>query len=345
MRQSASPPFHSDHPRRRSDPSAPDDFEVELPFVSAKYNGLLTEFFRGTTGRTRTYWLLVSLARHRSVRTANAMAFDFFLALVPMLGLAGFTAAVIVRSQTDEISAGSFLTQFTPQQIDQFIGEHFAATQGAHLAPLAGLAGWWLVSSAFDTMIGVFQETFACRPRSWLPKRAISLGFAFLGMVVLGVGGGLGVLATVTPPEIIKPVLTSLEYLGLIKVAALIVSFLIVTSYLAILYRYSISRPQMKRRVWPGAVSASTLGALATAGLGFYVSNIARYAIFYGGLAAIVVVLLWLWLWSAAILIGAEVNIALEDVQRARSSPKIPPHTTLTSGDGPLSRTDTDPQI
>jgi membrane protein len=345
MRQSASPPFHSKHPRRRSDPAAPDDFEVSLPFISAKQNAIITKFFRGTAERTRTYWLLASLVRHHSVRTANAMAFDFFLALVPMLGLAGFTASALVRSQSEQISASGFLTHFTPQQVDQFIGEHFAVTQEAHLAPLAGLAGWWLVSSAFDTMIGVFQETFDCEERSWLPKRAISLAFALLGMIVLGVGGGLGVLATVTPPEIIQPVLTSLEYLGLVKVAALLVSFLIVTTYLAVLYRYSIRRPKTKRRVWPGAVSASVLGALATLGLGFYVSNIARYAIFYGGLAAIVVVLLWLWLWSTAILIGAEVNIALEDVQKSRNFPENSPTSELASGGSSLIPADTDSQI
>jgi membrane protein len=271
------------------------------------------------------------------------MAFDFFLALVPMLGLAGFAASVVLTSGSGEISASTFLTHFTPGQIDEFIGEHFRSSSEAHLAPVAAVAGWWLVSSAFDTMIGVFQETFECKERSWLLKRALSLAFALLSMIVLGVGGGLGVLATVTPPEILRPVLHSLEYLGLIKAAALVVSLLIVTSFLALVYRYSISRPHLKRRVWPGAWAASLLGVVATVGLGFYVANIARYALFYGGLAAIIVVLIWLWLWSTAILVGAEVNVALEDVLDGRTSPLAAPD--LPSGDGTFVSTDTNPQI
>ena len=143
-------------------------------------------------------------------------------------------------------------------------------------------------------MIGVLQETFDCQARSWVTYRAISMAFALLGMIVLGVGGGLGVLATVTPPQIMRPILHSLEYLGLIKAAALLFSLLIVTAFLAVLYRYSVSRPGTKRTVWPGAWTATILGAGATFGLGFCAANIARYALFYGGLAAIVVVLLGL---------------------------------------------------
>lgn len=345
MSQSAPPSGQSKHPKRSSRPISSHDFRVELPFVSHKYNALLTRFFHETTERTRTYWLLASLIRHHSVRTANAMAFDFFLALVPMLGLAGWTASAVVRSRSAEVSASSFLIHFTPGQIDEFIGQHFDATAKAHLAPFAALAGWWLVSSAFDTMIGVFQETFECDERSWIPQRIISLAFALLGMIVLGVGGGLGVLATVAPPEILKPVLSSLEYLGLIKAAALLVSFLIVTAFLAVLYRYSIRRPHLRRRVWPGAWFACALGAGATIGLGFYATNIARYATFYGGLAAIVIVLLWLWLWSTAILIGAEINVALEDVRNARNSLEGPNSNELASGDGTFIATDTNPQI
>lgn len=318
MSESVPPSRKSKYPKART-PLESDDFEVQVRVFSEKYNALLTHFFRATAERTRTYWLLASLARHHSVRTANAMAFDLFLALVPMLGLAGWTASAVVRSRSEEISTSAFLTNLTPQQIDGFIGQHFDAMARAHLAPFAAVAGWWLVSSAFATMMGVFEETFDCRERSWFEKRLVALALALFGMIVLGVGGGIGVLVTVTPPQLLRPIFDSLKYLGLIKAAAMVVTLVITASFFAVIYRYAISRPGTKRRIWPGAWTASLLGALATVGLGFYAANIARYALFYGGLAAIIVVLLWLWLWSTAILIGAELNIALEDVLVARA--------------------------
>jgi membrane protein len=326
----SSPPPSNQHKRPGSlyPPPSPEEMEIRVSLFSEKYNDILTSFFTATAERTRLYWLLASLIRHQSVRTANAMAFDLFLALVPMLGLAGWTASAVVRSRTGDVSPSSFLTHLAPEQIDGFIGEHFEAMSKAHLAPVAALAGWWLVSSAFNTMMGVFQETFECRDRSWIESRAISLGFALLGMIVLGVGGGLGVLATLSPPELMRPIFDSLEYLGLIKVAALLISLGITTSFFALLYRYSISRPGRKRRVWPGAITATLLGSAATVGLGFYAANIARYALFYGGLAAIIVVLLWLWLWSTVILLGAEINVAMEDVAMEDVTQKELPSTS-----------------
>jgi uncharacterized BrkB/YihY/UPF0761 family membrane protein len=65
---------------------------------------------------------------------------------------------------------------------------------------------------------------------------------------------------------------------------------------------------------------ATLLGAVASIGLGYYATHLARYTLFYGGLAAIVVLLFWLWLWSTAILLGAELNIAMEDVREARQT-------------------------
>jgi membrane protein len=203
----------------------------------------------------------------------------------------------------------------TPTQVDQFIGQHLSAMSAVHLAPFAGLAGWWLVSSSFNTMIGVFQETFACSPRNWVHTRLLSLAFALLAMLFIGGFFGLGVIVALAPGEIVRPVLDSLRYFGLLQASLVVASLLGAASFLALLYRYSIRRPDRKRHVWPGAFTATFLGTLATAGLGYYATYVARYALFYGGLAAIVVVLLWLWLWSTAILLGAEINIALEDVK------------------------------
>jgi membrane protein len=243
------------------------------------------------------------------------MAFDLFLALVPMLGLGGWAAAVLVGPESNRALRALFL-DVTPAQLANFVGRHFEALSAAHLAPLAALAGWWLSSSAFDTMIGVFEETFDCVPRNWLHSRLISLGFALLGMVLLGVGSGLYVWLTVVVGGW-ENWTSALRKVGVLPWILLIVGMGVIASFLALIYRYSLRRPHRRRHVWVGAFTATGIGVLATAALGYYASNIARYALFYGGLAAIVVVLLWLWLWSTAILIGAEINIAVEDVKTA----------------------------
>src|SRR5690606_34469881 len=118
--------------------------------------------------------------------------------------------------------------------------------------PFAAIAGWWLVASAFNTMIGVFEETFSCEPRHWIKSRLLSLGFALLAMLLVGVSLGAGVIATLAP-EII---LNALRYLGLLQVAVFITAMLSVMSFLALLYRYSLRRPDKRRHVWVGAFVA-----------------------------------------------------------------------------------------
>jgi membrane protein len=252
------------HPKEFASSDQPGDIEVRISLISQRWNEALTGFFAATTERTRLYWLLVSLARHQSVRTANAMAFDLFLALVPMLGLAGWTASIALRDGPGDLSTSALLRDMTPTQVDQFIGQHLSAMSAVHLAPFAGLAGWWLVSSSFNTMIGVFQETFACSPRNWVHTRLLSLAFALLAMLFIGGFFGLGVIVALAPGEIVRPVLDSLRYFGLLQASLVVVSLLGAASFLALLYRYSIRRPDRKRHVWPGAFTATFLGTLAS---------------------------------------------------------------------------------
>ena len=164
-------------------------------------------------------------------------------------------------------------------------------------------------------MIGVFEEAFQCEPRNWLRRRWISLLFALAGMVGLGLAGAFGVVVAMAP-SMVAAFVTLLNESGLFRSAILLGAYLSMSAFLALLFRYSIRRPWRRRRVWPGAFVASTIGSGASVALAFYVTNNARYHLFYGGLTIIVVVLLWLWLWSTAILIGAEINVALEDVGR-----------------------------
>lgn len=297
---------------KREIPSPP---QVKIRGIPDAHNDWLTDYFSATFARTRLYWLLASLSRHQSIRTANAMAFDFFLAIIPTLGLAGWAAALLAGSGS-KLAFRAIFVDLTPSQLSELIGHQFEALAASHLAPIAALAGLWLSSSAFNTMIGVFDETFECLPRHWLHSRAIALAFALLGLLLLALGSGLYAWL-VLPAHVWGAGLREGRESALFGWIFILPGLLAVTGFLAVVYRYSIRRPGRKRHVWTGAVVATLIGAVGSVSLGYYATYIARYTLFYGSLAVIVVALLWLWLWSTAILIGAEINIALEDVKRA----------------------------
>ncbi len=245
------------------------------------------------------------------------MAFDLFLALIPMLGVAGWGTSLLLQNESEKRSDA--FSALAPAELHEFLEQHFEALAASRIAPFAALIGWWISSSAFNTMMGVFEEAFDCVPRRWWRRRLVGLVFSLIGMMGLALAGTLGVLLTMAP-SLVGFFIELLARSGLFTVALVAGAYLAMTSFLALLFRYSIRRPGWQRRVWPGAFLASTVGTAASVALGYYAGNIARYALFYGGLAVIVIVLIWLWLWSSAIVIGAELNIALEDIRQERQS-------------------------
>jgi membrane protein len=78
------------------------------------------------------------------------------------------------------------------------------------------------------------------------------------------------------------------------------------------LYYFGPYRRQRWRFVWPGAVLATVLWLLATAGFGWYVRNIARYNAMYGSVGAGIALLVWMYLIAAIALIGCEFNAEYE---------------------------------
>jgi membrane protein len=85
---------------------------------------------------------------------------------------------------------------------------------------------------------------------------------------------------------------------------------------LAGFYRFAVEHPKgVKRRVWPGTVTALVCWLAVSWGFGLYVVSMASYALYYGSLAAVAVMLIWLYLTSLSLVVGAEVNAQLEGLR------------------------------
>jgi membrane protein len=86
----------------------------------------------------------------------------------------------------------------------------------------------------------------------------------------------------------------------------------------AILLLYTLGPAGTRRRPiehLPGALLASLLWVIASAGFSFYVSNFGSYDKTYGTLGAVIVLLVWIYVGAVAMLVGALVN---REVQRVR---------------------------
>ena len=101
--------------------------------------------------------------------------------------------------------------------------------------------------------------------------------------------------------------------------------FAAVAAVITLLYRVSPdTRHEGLRWIVPGAVLATILWLVASAGFNLYVSNFGSYADTYGSLAGVVVFLIWLWLTNQAILFGAQFAEELERTAAAAAVPYPP---------------------
>jgi membrane protein len=80
-----------------------------------------------------------------------------------------------------------------------------------------------------------------------------------------------------------------------------------------ILYRVSLPKPLPTHRLVGGAILATTVFVVATGGLRIYLEYITRTGYTYGALATPIAFLLFAFFLGFAIMMGAELNAAIED--------------------------------
>jgi membrane protein len=91
--------------------------------------------------------------------------------------------------------------------------------------------------------------------------------------------------------------------------AALVMTMLV---YAIVYYRApNVERPRFQFFT-PGAVIGVLAWIVASAAFFFYVSSFASYSATYGAFAGAVILLVWLWLTNVVLLMGAELNAAVE---------------------------------
>ena len=301
---------------------------------------LVGDFFHRSPTHVRVKELLLALDRHLTLRTASAMAFDLFMAIVPMLGVAGYAASYLLRSQPDALVEGSQLLDLAPTRLHEFIVRNVTLFSETEVAPLFGMLAVWNGSSAFLTLIRVFEESFTCKPRSWIKARFLAFGFAMVGLALFILATAAGAIMTwygvvsdkqrLRIGQLLELSPGSLSDFHPLGVIVPLTSLLGIVLYLALIYRFAVVRKVARRRFFPGAITATSIGLFGSFLFAYYATNVGRYALYYGSLVVIVVVLLWLWLWCMAILTGAEINAALEgpcdsdEPDHGRAAPQEP---------------------
>jgi membrane protein len=168
----------------------------------------------------------------------------------------------------------------------------------------------WSASASTKSVLSALNVAYdTVESRGIVGFQAIALAMTLCAVVAAVVA----IAVLVFLPTVISFIGLSAYTAGLVNTFSMALLVVLVFGTIALLYRYGPSRGRLPgRRIFPGAVLATLLWLIASAGLSFYVSHIAQLGVTYGPLGAVVAIMLWFYLSAYAVLLGAEVNAQLE---------------------------------
>jgi membrane protein len=252
---------------------------------------------------------------------AAGCAFYATLALFPAISMLISVGGMVLDPTTAEQQLGA-LSGMLPAPAAGLIDDrvHQLAEQGSGSLSLRLLVSFlltfWSSSTGAKSVLSAINVAYdVTEQRPYLRFQAIGLAMTLVAVLCAIVA--IGVLLLLHP---------AIDFLGLsrhggglINTAGIATMIGFFSGSIALLYRFGPSRvSSRKRRIMPGAALATVLWLIASELLSLYVSRIAAFGATYGSLAAAVGVMLWFYISAYAVLLGAELNARLEDMDEEK---------------------------
>jgi membrane protein len=251
---------------------------------------------------------------------AGAFAYRWFLAIFPIIiALLGIAALVTVPSNV-VISLINGVTKSLPSGAAQVFTTaitHAAHHTGADLfATVAAcvIALWSATSGMVIVEEGLDMAFDLPLDRSFLHKRAVALPL-LLGATVLGGAASALVIFGPQLDNVIKDSapLGGAAFGAVWTILRFVIALALMNLLMSLLYYLAPNRPRARWR-WasPGALFATILWALVSLGFSLYTSSFNSYDRTYGAFASVAILIFWLYLTGLAIVVGGEVDAAIE---------------------------------
>jgi membrane protein len=257
---------------------------------------------------------------HDALGYAKGSAFSSILTFFPAMMLATSFMLMFDSTRAFANELAHDLTRFLPPGIGIAVRNYFEITQTrtVRVLILGSLVTLWTASGVMTTWMLYFRLAYKL-PNRWglVKERLIAFGL----VIMAGVPLSFATVMVAFGNEIEQRFADQMAYeLGhmiepyiilLWTILRWIIASVTGVAVMALIYHHAVPRTQRWHSVLPGAALATGLWFPATVGFGYYVKHFAQYSLFYGSLAAAIVLLVWLYIISVIILVGAEFNAVL----------------------------------
>lgn len=270
---------------------------------------------------SREVWRLLGLIynelwRTRAFTIAAALAYYFFLSLVPLLVI--FSSLLQFLPFPDVFQGMlNLMAEVVPADSLSFVETILASILTPNKGKLLsfGVAGYlWAATGGFSSLIEALDIAYDVpieKQRSWWRNRlqALLLTFTSGGLV------SVSLLALLAGPHFghfltrLLPIPRAFEHIW--PLLRLAVTFLAFFLSLELIYYLGPNTKHRFSTTQPGALFAITIWFLGSTTLSFYLGHLSNYNATYGSMGALVGLMLWFYMTAMAILIGAELNAEL----------------------------------
>lgn len=257
---------------------------------------------------------------HDALGYAKGSAFSSILTFFPAMLLATSLMLMFDSTRAFANELARDVTRYLPPGIGIAIRNYFDITQAqpVRVLVLASVVTLWTSSGVMTTWMLYFRLAYKLANKWGLVKERL---IAFGLVIMAGVPLSFATVMVAFGNEIEQRFADRMAYeLGhmvepyiilLWTILRWMIASLTGVAVMALIYHHAVPRTQRWHSVLPGAALATGLWFPATAGFGYYVKHFAQYSLFYGSLAAAIVLLVWLYIISVIILVGAEFNAVL----------------------------------
>jgi membrane protein len=263
---------------------------------------------------------LLRAFEHDALGYAKGSAFSSILTFFPAMMLATSLMLMFDSTRAFANELAHDVTRYLPPGIGIAARQYFEITQArtVRVLILASIVTLWTSSGVMTTWMLYFRLAYKL-PQGWglVKERFIAFGLVIMAGIPLSFATVMVAFGNEIEQRFAEQMAYELGHMiePYITLLWTLLRWVIASrtgvAVMALIYHHAVPRTQRWHSVLPGAALATGLWFPATAGFGYYVKHFAQYSMFYGSLAAAIVLLVWLYIISVIILVGAEFNAVL----------------------------------
>lgn len=255
---------------------------------------------------------------------ASSLAYNFLLAIFPgIIFLFTLIPYIPVSHFQDQLL--SFMELVMPQNAYltvQSTLEDIVTNQNRGLLSLGFVMAMLFSTNGVHSLMMAFNKSsLSSESRGWIRQRFVAMVLTFMMVVALS----LGMVIITLSSAIFRYLQSNLEIADNFWVQTIFLTrwVIVIAIYfftVSMVYKYGPSDSRKWKFLSPGATLATILAVLTFLAFSYYINQFNTYNKLYGSIGTLIVIMIWLYLNSLILLIGFELNAA---IQLSKKSIKI----------------------